>query len=108
MRFISHGPQPDFRKVSAGVFPVRVRKSVTLPSNAVKRRNGKQTGGRRLALRASLRPPVSTLAGWLIGMDVNGDKTKYIDVYRDQNVGRSHSIKTDNSLFGRVDEFKFL
>ena len=43
--------------------------SVTEPSYAVKRRNGLQTGGRRLALRASLRPPVNTLAwlGWLGG-----------------------------------------
>ena len=32
--------------------------SVTEPSDAVKCRNGKQTGGRRLALR----PPVNTLA----------------------------------------------
>ena len=63
MCLISHGHQPDFRKVSASIFPVRVRESVTVPSNAVKRRNGKQTGGRRLALRASLRSPFSTLAG---------------------------------------------
>jgi len=27
---------------------------------------------------------------------------------RDQNVGRSHSIKTDNSSFERVEEFKYL
>ena len=33
-------------------------------SDAVKRRNGKQTGGRRLALHANLRPPLNTLA-WL-------------------------------------------
>ena len=52
------------RKVSVSIFPVRVRKCVTEPSNAVKRTNGKQTGGRRLVLRASLRPAVSTLA-WL-------------------------------------------
>ena len=38
--------------------------SVIEPSNAVKCRNDKQTEGRRLALRASLRPPVSTL-NWL-------------------------------------------
>jgi hypothetical protein len=63
--FNSHGPQPESRKVSVSIFPVIVRKSVTVKSNAVKRRNGKETGGRRLALRASLRPPVSTLAGWL-------------------------------------------
>jgi len=29
-------------------------------------------------------------------------------VSRDQNGGRSHSIKIDNSLFERVEEFKYL
>jgi hypothetical protein len=42
--------------------PVRVKVYVIEPSDAVKRRNGQQTGGRRLALRASLRPQ---LALWL-------------------------------------------
>jgi hypothetical protein len=27
---------------------------------------------------------------------------------RDQNVGRSHSVKNDNSSIGRVEEFKYL
>jgi hypothetical protein len=27
---------------------------------------------------------------------------------RDQNVGRSHTIKKDNSSFARVEEFKYL
>jgi hypothetical protein len=27
---------------------------------------------------------------------------------RDQNAGRSHSMKTDNSSIGRVEEFKYL
>jgi len=27
---------------------------------------------------------------------------------RDQNAGRNHSVRTDNSTFGRVDEFKYL
>jgi UDP-galactopyranose mutase len=27
---------------------------------------------------------------------------------RDQNAGRSHSIKTDNSSFERVEQFKYL
>ena len=41
--------------------------SVTEPSYAVKRRNGQQTGGRRLALRASLRPQLTLWLGlaWL-------------------------------------------
>ena len=27
---------------------------------------------------------------------------------RDQNAGRSHSVKTDNSTFERVEEFRYL
>jgi hypothetical protein len=43
-----------------------------------------------------------------IGLVVNADKTKYMIMYRDQNAGRSHSMKTDNSSFERVEEFKYL
>jgi len=32
-----------------------------------------------------------------IGLEVNADKTKYMVMSRDQNAGRSHSMKTDNS-----------
>ena len=42
------------------------------------------------------------------GLEVNADKTKYMVVSRDQNTGRSHNIKTDNSSFERVEEFKYL
>jgi len=42
------------------------------------------------------------------GLEVNDDKTKYMVTSRDQNAGRTHSIKTDNSSFERVDEFKHL
>jgi len=31
------------------------------------------------------------------GLEVNADRTKYIVMSRDQDAGRSHSIKTDNS-----------
>ena len=27
---------------------------------------------------------------------------------RDQNAGRNHSVRIDNSTFGRVEEFKYL
>jgi hypothetical protein len=37
-------------------------------------------------------------------LEVNADKTKS----RDQNAGRSHSIKIDNYSFERVEEFKYL
>jgi len=43
-----------------------------------------------------------------IGLEVNANKTKYMVMSRDQNAGRTHSMKTDNSSFERVDEFKYL
>jgi hypothetical protein len=43
-----------------------------------------------------------------IGLEVNADKTKYMVMSRDQNAGRSHSMKTDNSSIERVEEFKYL
>ena len=42
------------------------------------------------------------------GREVNADKSKYMVMSRDQNAGRSHSMKTDNSSFERVEEFKYL
>jgi len=43
-----------------------------------------------------------------IGLEVNADKAKYIVMSRDQNAGRTHSMKINNSSFERVDEFKYL
>ena len=43
-----------------------------------------------------------------IGLEVNADKTKYIVMSRDQNAGRCHSVKIDNSSLEMVDEFKNL
>jgi hypothetical protein len=43
-----------------------------------------------------------------IGLEVNADKTKYMVMFRDQNAGRIHSMKIDNSSFEKVDEFKYL
>jgi hypothetical protein len=42
------------------------------------------------------------------GLEVNADKTKCMVMSRDQNAGRSHSIKIDNGSFARVEEFKYL
>jgi len=42
-----------------------------------------------------------------IALEVNADKTKYMAISRDQNVGRSYSMKMDNSSFERVEEFIF-
>jgi len=43
-----------------------------------------------------------------IGLEVNAGKTKYMIMPRDQNAGRSHSMKTDNSSIERAEEFKYL
>ena len=43
-----------------------------------------------------------------IGLEVNADKTQYMVTSRDQNAGRTHSMKIDNNSFERVDEFKYL
>ena len=43
------------------------------------------------------------------GLEVNSDKTKYMIMSQDQNAGqRSCYIKTDNSSFERVEDFKYL
>ena len=41
-------------------------------------------------------------------LEVNADKTKYMVVSRDQNAGRSRSMKTGNIAFERMEEFKYL
>jgi hypothetical protein len=38
-----------------------------------------------------------------IGLEVNADKTKYMIMSRDQNAGRSHGMKLDNSSIERMD-----
>jgi len=43
-----------------------------------------------------------------IGLEVNIDKTKYMVMSRDQNAGRIHSVRIDNSIFEGVEEFKYL
>jgi len=40
-----------------------------------------------------------------IGLEVSADKTKYMVMSRDQNAGRIHSVRTDNSTFERMEEF---
>jgi len=41
-------------------------------------------------------------------LEVNADKTKYVVMSRNQNAGRSYSMKIDNSSFESVEEFKYL
>ena len=43
-----------------------------------------------------------------IGLEGNAHKTKYMTVSRDQNAGRIHSMKMNNSSIERVEEFKYL
>ena len=43
-----------------------------------------------------------------IGLEVSADKTKYMVMSRDENAGRIHSVRIDNSTFERVEEFKYL
>ena len=43
-----------------------------------------------------------------IGLEVSADKTNHMVMSRDQNAGRKHNIKVDDSSFERVEEFKYL
>ena len=43
-----------------------------------------------------------------IGLGVNADKTKYMIMSRDQNAGRSYSMKIYNNSIERAGEFKYL
>ena len=43
-----------------------------------------------------------------IGLEAKADKTKYMVMSRAQNAGQIHSMKTDNSSFERVEEFRYL
>ena len=42
------------------------------------------------------------------GLEVNADKTRYMVMFRDQNAGRSHSMKNDNRSFESLEELKYL
>jgi hypothetical protein len=41
-------------------------------------------------------------------LEVTADKTQYMVMSRDQNAGRSHNIKSDNSSFARVEQVTYL
>ena len=43
-----------------------------------------------------------------IGLEVSADKTKYMVMSRDQNVGQNHSVRIVNTTFERVEEIKYL
>jgi len=48
------------------------------------------------------------VAGRAIGLEAKADKTKYMAIFRDQNAGRNHILKIDNSSLETVEEFKYL
>ena len=48
------------------------------------------------------------VAGKESGLEVNANNTKYMVMSRDQNAGRSHSMKSDNRCFERVEEIRYL
>jgi len=50
----------------------------------------------------------SVVASKETGLEVNAVKTKCTVMSRDQNAGRSHNIKIDNSSFERVELPKYL
>ena len=62
----------------------------------------------RSILTIKKRAEASVVASKEIGLEVNADKTKYMIMSRDQNLGQSHNIKIDNSSFERVEQFKYL
>jgi len=43
-----------------------------------------------------------------IGLEVSADKPKYMVMSRDQNAGRNHNVRIDNSTFERVEEIEYL
>jgi hypothetical protein len=43
-----------------------------------------------------------------MGQEVNVDKTKYMVMSRDQNAGRSHSMKIGKTCFDRVEKLMYL
>jgi hypothetical protein len=43
-----------------------------------------------------------------IGLEVNADKTKYMDMSREQTAGLGHTVEVDNGSIERVEEFKYV
>jgi hypothetical protein len=48
------------------------------------------------------------VAGKEITLEVNAEKTKYMDTCQRQNAGQNYNIKIDNETFKRVKQFKYL
>lgn len=41
-----------------------------------------------------------------IDLEVNAEKTEYMNMSHDYNSGQNHNIKTDNKSFEMVEQFK--
>jgi hypothetical protein len=54
-------------------------------------------GGERYTLKKNTKALVD--ASKEVGLEASADKTKYMVMSRDQNAGRCHNIKTDNSSY---------
>ena len=48
------------------------------------------------------------MASKVTGLEVKADKTKYMVMSRNQNAGRNHNMKIDNSSFEKMEEFRYL
>jgi hypothetical protein len=48
------------------------------------------------------------VTGKEISLEVNAEKTKYMVLSQDQNVGQNHNIKIHNKSFERVEQFRYL
>jgi hypothetical protein len=44
----------------------------------------------------------------VVSKEVSADNTNYKVMSRDQNAGRNHNIKSDNSSFAMVELFKYM
>ena len=63
-------------------------------------------GGRVYTIKRNAEAVV--VAGKETGLEVNVNKTQYMVMSGDQNGSTSHSMKIDNSSFGRMGEFRYL
>jgi hypothetical protein len=48
------------------------------------------------------------VAGKEIILEVNAEKTKYMDTCQGQNAGQNYNTKIDNKPFKRVEQFKYM
>ena len=60
-------------------------------------------GGRKYPLKKNAETLVAATRE--TGLELSSDKTMYMVMSRDQNSGRIHSLRNDNSTFERVEEF---